>query len=101
MPEEEEEPDAPQAWAARGPRASTVGGVPPTPSAGHAAAAGGGAAHELYRALRGAAADDPLEDELLLEGDYITSQREFLQQKEKEELLERLARRIGRNHAAV
>jgi hypothetical protein len=52
---------------------------------------------ELYRALRGSKGDDPFEDEILWEGDFISTQREFLQKKEEEKLLERLQRRMGKN----
>jgi hypothetical protein len=55
---------------------------------------------ELYRALRGAQAEnDPLADELLWEGDFMTSQREFIQKKQEEALLERLERRMGERAA--
>ncbi|WIA07983.1 hypothetical protein OEZ85_007455 [Tetradesmus obliquus] len=53
------------------------------------------AGHELYRALRGSQGDDPLTDELLWDGDFLTSQREFIQKKQEEQLLERLERRMG------
>jgi hypothetical protein len=62
------------------------------------------AGHELYRALRGSQGDDPLTDELLWDGDFLTSQREFMQKKQEEQLLERLERRMGeqqRRSAAV
>jgi hypothetical protein len=62
------------------------------------------AGHELYRALRGSQGDDPLTDELLWDGDFLTSQREFIQKKQEEQLLERLERRMGeqqRCNAAV
>lgn len=51
--------------------------------------------HALYRALRGSKGDDPLEDDILWDGDYIGTQREFIKQKEEEQLLARLERRIG------
>ncbi|WIA28050.1 hypothetical protein OEZ86_010635 [Tetradesmus obliquus] len=57
------------------------------------------AGHELYRALRGSQGDDPLTDELLWDGDFLTSQREFIQKKQEEQLLERLERRMGRVRA--
>jgi hypothetical protein len=53
------------------------------------------AGHELYRALRGSQGDDPLTDELPWDGDFLTSQREFIQKKQEEQLLERLERRMG------
>lgn len=54
------------------------------------------AGHELYRALRGDKGDDPLADELLWEGDFMSTQREFIQKKQEDELLERLERRLGK-----
>jgi hypothetical protein len=53
------------------------------------------AGHELYRALRGDKGDDPLTDELLWEGDFMSTQRDFIQKKQEDELLERLERRMG------
>lgn len=53
------------------------------------------AGHELYRALRGSQGDDPLTDELLWDGDFLTSQREFIQKQQEQQLLERLERRMG------
>lgn len=53
------------------------------------------AGHELYRALRGDKGDDPLADELLWEGDFISTQRDFIQRKQEDELLQRLERRMG------
>lgn len=53
------------------------------------------AGHELYRALRGDKGDDPLADELLWEGDFMSTQRDFIQRKQADELLERLERRMG------
>jgi hypothetical protein len=53
------------------------------------------AGHELYKALRGDNADDPLADELLWEGDFMSTQRDFIQKKQEDELLERLERRMG------
>lgn len=55
------------------------------------------AGHELYRALRGSQGDDPLTDELLWEGDFLVSQREFIQKQQEEQMLERLERRMGRS----
>jgi hypothetical protein len=54
------------------------------------------AGHELYRALRGDKGADPLADELLWEGDFMLTQREFIQKKQEDELLERLERRLGK-----
>jgi hypothetical protein len=34
-------------------------------------------------------------DDALLEGDYLSNQRDLMQQQEQDELLERLARRMG------
>ncbi len=51
--------------------------------------------HALYRALRGPAAEDPLEDEVLWEGDYMDNQREHIQKQMDEQLLQRIERRIG------
>jgi hypothetical protein len=53
------------------------------------------AGHELYRALRGDKGDDPLADELLWEGDFMFTQRDYIQRKQEDELLERLERRMG------
>lgn len=53
------------------------------------------AGRELYKALRGDNADDPLADELLWEGDFMSTQRDFIQKKQEDELLERLERRMG------
>jgi len=53
------------------------------------------AGHELYRALRGSQGDDPLNDELLWDGDFMTTQREFIQKKQEDEMLQRLERRMG------
>lgn len=53
------------------------------------------AGHELYRALRGDKGDDPLTDELLWEGDFMSTQRDFIQKKQEDEMLERLERRMG------
>jgi hypothetical protein len=50
---------------------------------------------ELYRALRGTPGDDPMNDELLWDGDFVTSQRVFLQKKQEEVMLERMERRMG------
>lgn len=54
------------------------------------------AGRELYRALRGDKGADPLADELLWEGDFMSTQREFIQKKQEDELLERLERRLGK-----
>eukprot|EP00878_Enallax_costatus_P035868 GHUV01040109.1.p3 GENE.GHUV01040109.1~~GHUV01040109.1.p3 ORF type:complete len:103 (+),score=22.91 GHUV01040109.1:1405-1713(+) len=51
---------------------------------------------ELYRALRGTQGDDPLADDMLWDGDFLTSQREFIQKQQEEQMLERLERRMGR-----
>eukprot|EP00879_Flechtneria_rotunda_P017425 GHRR01018258.1.p1 GENE.GHRR01018258.1~~GHRR01018258.1.p1 ORF type:complete len:376 (+),score=134.91 GHRR01018258.1:1076-2203(+) len=58
----------------------------------------GFAGRELYRALRGA--EDSLADELLWDGDFLISQREFIQKRQDEQLLERLERRMGRDAVA-
>eukprot|EP00878_Enallax_costatus_P028481 GHUV01030765.1.p1 GENE.GHUV01030765.1~~GHUV01030765.1.p1 ORF type:complete len:319 (+),score=117.37 GHUV01030765.1:1405-2361(+) len=55
---------------------------------------------ELYRALRGTQGDDPLADDMLWDGDFLTSQREFIQKQQEEQMLERLERRMGRVRAA-
>jgi hypothetical protein len=53
------------------------------------------AGHELYRALRGDKGANPLADELLWEGDFMSAQRDFIKKKQEDELLERLERRLG------
>jgi hypothetical protein len=57
------------------------------------------AGHELYRALRGDKGDDPLTDELLWEGDFMSTQRDFIQKKQEDEMLERLERRMGESRS--
>jgi hypothetical protein len=63
------------------------------------------AGHELYRALRGNQADDPLMDSMLWDGNFLQSQREFLQKQQDEQMLERIERRLGEDqlkaHQAV
>eukprot|EP00775_Hariotina_reticulata_P006841 gene6841-7059_t len=58
------------------------------------------AGHELYRALRGNQADDPLMDSMLWDGNFLQSQKEFLQKQQDEQMLERIERRLGRVRAA-
>lgn len=48
---------------------------------------------ELYRALAGDA--DPLDDPFFWTSDYVASQKEFLQRRLEEQLLQRIERRIG------
>ncbi|KAF8072369.1 NaCP60E [Scenedesmus sp. PABB004] len=57
--------------------------------------------HELYRAMRGSQADDPLTDPLLWDGDFLTSQREFITKKQEEAMLARLERRMGAARCAA
>lgn len=57
------------------------------------------AGRELYRALRGDNADDPLADELLWEGDFMSTQQDFVKKKQEDEMLERLERRMGEAEA--
>lgn len=54
------------------------------------------AGRELYRALRGNQGDDPLVDDMLWDGDFLTTQREFIQKQQEEQMLERLERRMGK-----
>jgi hypothetical protein len=98
--------EAPSGWTttaqlpgARGTASPAPTGTPPAELDGVAEEGDGPdpffAGRELYRALRGAQGNDPLTDELLWDGDFMASQREFMQKKQEEALLERLERRMG------